>query len=277
MSYTITEIQVAGQPSTIDLADILTHIPCVDGVYSATSTYNVVINSIVGSIVTYTTIAQGAFQFVGFLNCGEDGGSATQLEGTSVVFQAIVSDPSSIYNFPPCCPECNTPVITNDLYAGDLFIPFYLDMPDGTEINIPVLEVLATIHDGTGLFELGSPLVAGTIIQLQVYEDSCKSLSLPMTVKSEVEDCTDCVQTNPCHIRLINVAVKHDGVNLVSISKLNVESNGDLKYRLDNGEWYSDWSSIGSFSSLINHTLGVKLVNNPACRIEYPFLAISYT
>ena len=276
MSYTIEEIQVVGVENTFDSNVFAT---CGTGyplTYSTSSLSNVTILSSTGGIITYYPNSVGDFQFTVTWTCASGGGT-TQVKGVAVVFQAIVSEQSNVYTFPSCCPECYTPVITNDLYAGDLFIPFYLNMPDGTQVNIPILEVLCSVYNNVGVFELGSPLVAGTIIQLQVYEDSCKSLSLPMTVKVQVEDCTDCVQTNPCHIRLINVSVKHDGVNLVSISNLNVESNGDLKYRLDNGEWFSDWSSIGSFSSLVNHTLGVKLVNNPSCRIEYPFLAISYT
>ena len=276
MSYTIEEIQIVNVPNTIDMAGIASCVSGSPSGYASNTLVNVTINSIVGSVVTYTPNGAGTFSFNITWNCGMDA-AVQNFVGAAVVFQAIVSEQSSIYTFPACCPECNTPVITNDLYAGDLFIPFYLDMPDGTEVNIPILEVLTTVTDGKGIFELGSPLVVGTIIQLQVYETACKALSLPMTVKAQVEDCTDCVQSNPCHIRLINVSVKHTGVNLVSIANLNVESNGDLKYRLDNGEWFSDWSSIGSFSSLVNHTLGIKLINNPACRIEYPFLAISYT
>lgn len=277
MSYTISELQIIGVSSTIDLSDVLTApIPCTDGTYSASpSSSNVIINSVVGSIVTYTPISSGGFEFIGSLNCTEGSDIASRILGNAVSFQATVSQPSEIYNFTPCCNECHNPLVVVDIYEGDTYIPFVLDMEDGIVVSTLSGDE-GTILNGTGVIELSEAVVAGDTIQLHVISDSCKATSSSITVKAKPDDCDSCPNPNRCHIRLLSVSVKHEGINLVSLLSLSVEAFGELRYRLDNGEWFSDWSSIGSFNSLVNHTLGIKLVNNPSCRIEYPFLAISY-
>lgn len=276
MPYTIVDLQIVGVPNTIDLSTIITGtIPCTGGVYSATASERVIINSVVGSIVTYTPTISGEFSFVGSISCLE-GGEAVQIYGSAVVFQAVVSEQSPVYTFLPCCNDCFNPIIVSNLYEGDTYIPFSLDMEDGTIVKTLSGDI-GRVLDGKGVIELSEALTAGANIQLQVDSETCKAVSSIVKVKNVSEDCDACPNPNTCHIRLLNVSVKSDGINLVSISKLNVEAFGELKYRLDNGEWFSDWGSIGSFSSLVNHTLGIKLVNNPSCRLEYPFLAISYT
>jgi hypothetical protein len=276
MSYTISELQIVGVSNTIDLSTIISiPVPCTNSNYFALATSNVVINSIVGSVVTYTPTTAGTFLFVGSITCSQ-GGALIQVYGTSSVFQATVSRPSDIYRFLPCCNDCYNPIIATDIYEGDTYIPFVLDMEDGTIVTT-LSGDQGTVLNGTGVVELSQSVASGNTIQLMVVSDSCKATSTLVTVKAKVEDCESCPSPNQCHIRLLSVSVKHIGINLVSINSLNVEAFGELRYKLDNGAWFSDWASIGSFDSRVNHTLGIKLVNNPSCRIEYPFLAISYT
>ena len=276
MSHTISDLQIVGVSNTIDLSALVSiPSPCTGGAYLALATSNVTINSIVGSIVTYTPIAVGDFSFVGSYTCTESSNSI-QIYGIATVFQAIVSQPSNIYSFNPCCNECYNPIIVVDIYEGDTYIPFVLDMEDGTVVTT-LSGGEGVVLNGTGVVELSDAVASGDIIQLRVVSDSCKATSIAVIVKAKVEDCESCPSPNQCHIRLLSVSVKHIGINLVSINSLNVEAFGELRYKLDNGLWLSDWASIGSFDSRVNHILGIKLVNNPSCRIEYPFLAISYT
>jgi len=275
MTYEITDLQIIGKTYTLDLSDLIGGVCGGTEFYSAVPVSNVTILSVVGSIVSYTPTVTGTFEFNGYYSC-DDTPAIVEVSGTAVPFQATVSIASEVYNFTPCCNECYKPIIVSGLYEGNTYIPFSLDMEDG--ITVETLSGDGSrVLEGKGVIELSEPLVAGESVQLRVYSDSCKAVSDAVIVKTISEDCDSCPNPNTCHIRLLNVSVKSDGVNLVSISRLNVEAFGELRYRLDNGSWFSDWSSIGSFSSLVNHTLGIKLVNNPACRIEYPFLAISYT
>lgn len=276
MSYTISDLQVVGIPNTIDLSDIIPPLMGCLPLYGAIPTSNVEILSVIDSTVTYVTLATGSFEFTAFNGCYGEGDTVVEIDGNAAVFQAAVSQASDPYTFLPCCSDCFNPIIVSSLYEGDAYIPFSLDMEDGTIVKTASDDV-GRVLDGKGVIELSEPLIAGTNIQLQVDSPTCKAVSAIVKVKVVAEDCDSCANPNTCHIRLLNVSVKNDGINLVSISKLNVEAFGELRYRLDNGEWFSDWSNIGSFSSLINHTLGIKLANNPSCRIEYPFLAISYT
>jgi len=275
MTYEITDLQIIGKIYTLDLSELLGGGCGGTGFYAAVPVSNVSIVSVVESVVSYTPTATGLFSFNGYYSCDETS-LLVEVSGTAVPFQATVSAASDVYNFTPCCNECYNPIIVSDLYEGDTYIAFSLDMEDGITVETLAGDGGRTL-EGKGVIELFEPLVAGESIQLQVYSDSCKAVSDIVIVKTIAEDCDSCPNQNTCHIRLLNVSVKSDGVNLVSISKLNVEAFGELRYRLDNGSWFADWASIGSFSSLVNHTIGIKLVNNPACRIEYPFLAISYT
>lgn len=187
-----------------------------------------------------------------------------------------VSPISEPITFPACCVDCYNPIIASQLYAGDTYIPFSLDMIDGTVVYDSVNNNQGRVVNGAGVIELSEPLVAGSVVKIFVNESNCKSSSSEVTVLARPESC-DCPSVDNCHIRVIGVAIKKVGINSVALSYLSVEAFGELRYRIDNGEWFSDWASIGSFSSLTNHTLGIKLVNDPSCRIEYPFLAISYT
>lgn len=188
----------------------------------------------------------------------------------------ILSPASEPVLFPACCVDCFNPIIVSTLYEGDTYIPFSLDMLDGTQVYDSVTNSYGTVVDGAGVVELSEPLQAGAGVSIIVDDTSCKSASTVSVVLSKPDSC-DCPSVDNCHVRVMSVSIKIVGVNLVELSYLSVESNGEMRYRLDNGEWVSDWAKIGSFSSLVNHTLGIKLVNNPSCRIEYPFLAISYT
>lgn len=187
-----------------------------------------------------------------------------------------VSPASEPIIFPLCCEDCASPVIVSTLYAGDTYIPFSADMGDGISVETMSGDA-GVVYNGRGIIELSTPLAEGDTVQLKVGVIGCNAVSSVSTVKAVSDDCDSCPNPNSCHIRVLNVAVKYEGINLVSISSLSVEAFGELRYRLDNGEWYSDWASIGSFNSLVNHTLGIKLVNNPSCRLEYPFLAIAFT
>lgn len=185
-----------------------------------------------------------------------------------------VSPISEPITFPACCVDCYNPIIVADLYDGDSYIPFSLDMIDGTIVRDSITNSQGRVINGSGVVELSEPLVVGVGVKLVVDDNNCKSSSSEVIVLPKSESC-DCPEIDRCHVRVISVSIKKVGINLIALNYLSVEANSELRYRLDNGEWFSDWASIGSFSSLVNHTLGIKLVNNPACRIEYPFLAIS--
>lgn len=276
MTFIITEPRIVGVEYTLDMAVVLPPIPMCLPLYTAAPMTNIEIVSISDSILTYKTLNFGSFEFSIFNNCLGEGATATQVQGDAVIFNATVSQQSEPYTFLPCCNDCFNPIIVSNLYEGDTYIAFSLDMEDGTVVKT-ASDDIGKVLDGKGVIELSESLIAGVDIQLLVDSPTCKATSSVVKVKNIPEDCNSCANPNACHIRLLNVSVRNEGVNLVSISRLNVEAFGELRYRLDNGEWFSDWSNIGSFSSLVNHTLGIKLVNNPACRIEYPFLAISYT
>jgi len=219
MAYTISELQIVGVQSTLDLSDI---IPPLEGclpMYGAINTNNVGIISIVGSIVTYVALSAGTFEFAAFNGCYGEGSTAVQVEGNAVVFQATVSAASDIYNFTPCCNDCYNPIIVSDLYEGDTYIPFSLDMEDGT-IVATMGGSQGKVLDGRGVVELSTPLVAGSEIQLQVLSDTCKAVSSVSVVKVVAEDCDSCPDPNKCHIRLLSVSVKYEGINSVSVSSL---------------------------------------------------------
>lgn len=277
MIHLINELKIVGVESTLNLSTVGT---CSSGTPTWTFeeldiTPNVTAY-LVGSTLTYTPIGAGEFMIRVCLMCsGEEVGTCYDITGVATLLNPTVGELSSVFTFNPCCSDCFNPIIVSDLYEGDTYIPFSLDMEDGVIVGTLSGDT-GTVLNGLGVIELSTPLVAGVNIQLRVDSETCKSVSSIVKVKAISEDCDTYANPNTCHIRVLNVSIKYDGVNLVSISNLNVEAFGELRYRLDNGEWFSDWASIGSFSSLINHTLGIKLVNNPSCRIEYPFLAITY-
>lgn len=275
MDYIINELQVVDIANTLNLSEVGICPSGLGGLWTIESTTLNVTASISGRVLEYTPTGAGSFSIRVKMTC-DTPATFFDIRGNASFFNLSIGDLSEIYNFPVCCNDCYNPIIVSSLYEGDTYIPFSLDMEDGTVVKT-ASDDIGRVLDGKGLIELSEPLVSGANIQLQVDSETCKAVSSVVKVKAVSEDCDSCANLNSCHIRLLNVSVKSDGVNLVSISKLNLEAFGELRYRLDNGEWFSDWSSIGSFSSLVNHTLGIKLVNNPACRIEYPFLAISYT
>ena len=280
--YTISELQAVGVVSTIQLSTDVTPCPIGISTYSTSSPINVEIVSLsIDGDVQYKPLADGDFSFVYTVTCEDESADSGNVSGSAEAsigtLTPIVSPQSGIINFPTCCVECVNPIIVSDLYEGDTYIPFSLDMADGTEVKDSLTLTNGVVFNGSGVVELTEALTVGDVVKLQVDSTTCKANSTSVTVKAKEEGCETCPPINKCHIRLLNVSVKHIGINQVAIATLNVEANGELKYKLDAGEWLSDWGTIGTFSSLVNHVLAIKLVNNPSCKIEYPFLAISYT
>ena len=192
-------------------------------------------------------------------------------ESQPVVISANVTLASNPVLYPPCCLECETPIVEATLYEGDCFISFSLNMPDGTLVNELTFGGWGTVFNGTGTIELDTPLTAGSVIQLQVNDSNCKALSCKVSVNSSNSDCTNCEKKPECHIRVVDIDIATSGNN-GTINSLVLEKNSDLKYRLNGGAWIDDWRDLGFFALGESHTLGIKSVTNPNCRIVHTII-----
>jgi len=202
-----------------------------------------------------------------------DGGSGQYVigEGTYPLFNLEYSVASDEFTVPICCENCNKPIFVSELYEGDTYIPFYLDMEDGAVVNLDGTTANAVIFSQKGLLESPTPLVKGQSISLKVY--GCDTYSDTHIVKSRPEDC-DFITPTPCYIKVLDIQVETVDLLFGRIKSLNVASYGDLKYRINNGEWYDSWTSLGKFPLNSGVTLYIKSKANPSCRIEYPMLVI---
>jgi len=181
-----------------------------------------------------------------------------------------ISPESAVSTLANCCPTCETPVLPNDVFAGASYIPFTLNMPDGTLVEELTIGGSGTVFNGSGILELLTPAEEGIILQVQVDDVNCKATACTVTVKAMPDLDCETPSERPCHIRVVES--NFDVVEGIygTITSLTVESYGALKYRLDNGEWKDSWTQIGVFLLGSSHTIGIKSKDNPNCRISYP-------
>ena len=170
-----------------------------------------------------------------------------------------------------CCEECKSPQFVNDVYDGDTFIPYSLAMIDGTQVSIDSLGGDTFTFSERGCIELSTPLIAGQEIRLKV--NSCDIYSAPYTVKSKPQDC-EFIPSMPCFIKVLNIQVETVDLIYGRIKSLNTSSYGELKYRINNGDWVDSWTELGKFPLNSGVTLGIKSKSSPTCKIEYPLLVI---
>ena len=187
-----------------------------------------------------------------------------------VQFDSFVGNSSELISEDPCCPVCSTPFIVADLYEGDEFIPYSLNMPDGTQVTYN--GDMAETFKSKGLIGLTTPLVLGEEVSIVVSSLDCNAVSCKVIVKEKIDDCT-CPTYTPCTIRVLDLEYIVNGL-FARISKLQVSSISSLKYKLDNGEWYSNWRKINDFNIGESHTLYIKMANNPSCKISLPLEVI---
>jgi hypothetical protein len=192
-------------------------------------------------------------------------------QGLLPFFNVDKSLESQEFTIEVCCDYCNKPIFVSELYEGDTYIPYYLDMVDG---SIVILD--GTINQGgtfqqKGLIEVSTPLVKGQVVRLFV--DGCDTYSESLIVKSIPEDC-DFNQQIPCYIKVLDIKVETVELLFGKIKSLNVSSYGDLKYRINNGDWYDSWTQLDKFPLSTGVNLQIKSKANPSCKIEFPMLVI---
>jgi|Laugrespbdmm15sn_2_1035079.scaffolds.fasta_scaffold35315_2 hypothetical protein len=170
-----------------------------------------------------------------------------------------------------CCENCNKPIFISELYEGDTYIPYYLDMVNGSIVILDGTTNQTSTFQQKGLIEASSPLVKGQVVRLLV--DNCDTYSESYIVKSRPEDC-DFIQQTPCYIKVLDIQVETVDLLFGKIKSLNVASYGDLKYRINNGDWYDSWTQLGKFPLSTGVNLQIKSKANPSCKIEFPMLVI---
>jgi hypothetical protein len=149
-------------------------------------------------------------------------------EEVGIQLDALVSNSSGIVTIPPCCIDCKTPMIVNNVYDGYSYIAFSLDMPDGTKVKELTYGGSGVVFEGKGVIELNSPVVKGNYITLQVDDANCGAMSCETLVIEEPENC-DCPVSKPCHIRITNLTFEKTSDTNAKIKALDVESAGALQ------------------------------------------------
>lgn len=192
-------------------------------------------------------------------------------QGTTPIINTEVSIASQVFAIEECCDTCKAPQFVNEVYEGDTFIPYSLAMIDGTYVSIDSLGGDTMTFSERGCIELAEPLVAGQEIRLKV--NDCETYSPPYIVKSEPSDC-DFSSQSPCFIKVLSISVETVNSIYGRIKSLNTSSYGDLKYRIDNGEWVDSWTELGNFPLNNGVTIGIKSKANPSCKIQYPIVVI---
>lgn len=202
-----------------------------------------------------------------------DGGAGQYIigEGITPLFNLEYSISSDEFIFNECCDDCKSPQFVNDIYEGDTFIPYSLSMIDGTVVSVDSLGGDTLTFSERGCIELATPLIAGQEIRLKA--NDCESYSPIYKVKSKPQDC-DFAPQIPCFIKVLNIKVRTVNEIYGKIDSLNTSSYGELKYRIDNGDWVDSWTELGQFPLNSGVTLGIKSKSSPTCKIEYPLLVI---
>lgn len=183
------------------------------------------------------------------------------------------SPESGVTTLENCCPVCETPVLPNDIFAGTIFIPFTLNMTDGTVVKELTVGGTGTVFNGSGIIELAEPAEEGVVLQVQVDDANCKATACTILVKPVPDIDCEAPRERPCHIRVVEATFNTFEI-YAELSSFTVESYGALKYRLDNGEWKDSWTEIGTFTLAASHTIGIKSKDNPNCRISYPVMVV---
>ena len=190
------------------------------------------------------------------------------LDGLGDVSTATTSVSSEILIIPTCCVACETPLITSDLYVGQTIIPYILNMPDGTIVELIGGVLTGLTFNGVGIIEVPA-LTLGQVLQIRALGTNCTANSEVVVVEEVPEVCETCEEDN-CNISIRDIQVEVVNGIYANITKLEVKTDSKLNYKLDNGAWKSTWSEIGSFEIGIKNTLTIKSVENPSCNITYP-------
>lgn len=206
-------------------------------------------------------------------SAGVNAGAATYIigEGMTPLFDLNYSIASNEFLLPYCPQSCNKPIFVSELYEGDTYIPYYLDMVDGSTVYLDGTINNSITYQEKGLIEASTALVKGQIVRLFV--NGCDTYSESYIVKSRPEDC-DFIQQTPCYIKVLDIQVETVDLLFGKIKSLNVASYGDLKYRINNGDWYDSWTQLGKFPLSTGVNLQIKSKANPSCKIEFPMLVI---
>jgi len=192
-------------------------------------------------------------------------------EGTVPFFNVDKSLESQEFSIEICCQDCNKPIFVSELYEGDAYIPYNLDMVDGSIVYLDGTINNTLTYQQKGLIEVSTPLVKGQVVRLFV--NGCDTYSESLIVKSRPEDC-DFIQQIPCYIKVLDIKVETVDLLFGKIKSLNVSSYGDLKYRINNGDWYDSWTQLDKFPLSTGVNLQIKSKANPSCKIEFPMLVI---
>ena len=192
-------------------------------------------------------------------------------QGLAPFFNVDKSLESQEFSIETCCENCNKPIFVSELYEGDTHIPYYLDMVNGSIVILDGTVNQTSTFQQKGLIEASTPLVKGQVVRLFV--DSCDTYSESYIVKARPDDC-DTTQQTPCYIKVLDIQVETVDLLFGKIKSLNVASYGDLKYRINNGDWYDSWTLLGKFPLNNGVNLQIKSKANPSCKIEFPMLVI---
>ena len=188
-------------------------------------------------------------------------------ENVGLEINAEVGIASDELKYPICCIECKEPIITSELYEGFSYIPFELDMDDGTIVSETTLGGSGIVNNKKGIIELDKPMSAGVTVQLKVESEGCNAVSCTKVVLEKNYDCDTCEAETPCHIRLINVEFESVGNN-ARIADIDVEYSSPIQYSLNNSIWVDSPSQLGQVPLGGYYKLGMRATDNPNCRIS---------
>ena len=183
------------------------------------------------------------------------------------------SPQSGVTTLQNCCPACETPVLPNDIFAGTTYIPFTLNMVDGTQVVEHTIGGTGTVFNGSGILELNEPATEGLVLQVQVDDVNCKATACTITVKPLPDIDCEAPNERPCWLRVVELSFQTFDV-YAELTSLTVEGYGALRYRLDGGEWKDSWTDIGTFTLGASHVIGIKSKDNPNCRLAHPVTVV---
>ena len=272
-----------GTPITFDISQADSEVALIqetlDSVPSEYGTFVYTFSESVGGIITSTLTVDDTTCTPYFYKDGVpytatvSGGSVVLQIGEGLIPLINVSSTmvSETFTVDDCCEDCKTPQFVNDIYEGDTFIPYSLAMVDGTVVSIDSLGGDTVTISERGCIELSEPVIAGQEIRLKTNE--CENYSPIYKVKSKPQDC-DFYEPIPCFIKVLNIKVRTVNEIYGKIESLNTSSYGELKYRIDNGDWYDSWTELGEFPLNNGVVLGIKSKASPTCKIEYPLIVV---
>ena len=181
---------------------------------------------------------------------------------------ATVSPLGGVVSYPICCGVCDTPQITSDIYDGASFIPFSLDMPDGTKVVEVRVGGFGYVYDGRGVIELNEPLSTGSTIQLSVNESGCNVIGEPVKVKRREDNCECLSPSSDCNIAFKSFQAETFGNSFGKITNIEIDSSSDVYYRIGDSPWVDDISLLPVLIPNRSVSLGIKSKSDPSCRRE---------